>query len=139
MLLFSAMFMALGKSVVLMLLQYVTKTFGWSWAKAGVLMTIKKVASISLATVVLPAASQLISRIGMAPLIKDWWILRASAVIGAVGSLAMAMAPTVLLFIAAIVFTQFWRWHGRGAGRHCDGSGRPDARGAGNDSADHIL
>lgn len=43
----------------------------------------------------------------MAPLIKDWWILRVSAIIGVVGSLAMGLAPTVPLFISAMVFNEF--------------------------------
>jgi hypothetical protein len=34
-LLFSTVFSVLGRSVMLMLLQYVTKAFGWSWSKVS--------------------------------------------------------------------------------------------------------
>lgn len=34
-LLFSTLFFTLGKSVSMMMLQYVTKRFGWSWAKVS--------------------------------------------------------------------------------------------------------
>lgn len=45
-------------------------------------------------------------KIGMTPLIKDWWILRVSAVIGVLGSLAMGMADTIPLFISAMIFAE---------------------------------
>ncbi|ATY64237.1 MFS transporter [Cordyceps militaris] len=106
-LLFSTVFITLGKSVVMFLLQYVAKRFGWSWAKASLLIGIKYAVSIGLTAIVLPTLSQVLLKTGMAPHIKDWWIVRVSAMIGVLGALAMGMAPTVELFISALIFTEF--------------------------------
>lgn len=56
--------------------------------------------------VILPGVSELLVRSGMAPLSKDWWMMRASAVISAGGLLAMGLAPTMPLFVAAMVFSE---------------------------------
>lgn len=40
----------------------------------------------------------------MPAFIKDWWIVRVSAVISVLGALGMGLAPTASLFIAAMIF-----------------------------------
>ncbi|KAJ3484894.1 hypothetical protein NLG97_g6947 [Lecanicillium saksenae] len=105
-LLLSTVFFTVGKCVMMLMLQYVTKRFGWTWAKAGLIAAVKNVASLVLTVAILPAVSQLLLKSGMAPLFKDWWIARASALISAVGMLVTGMAPTIPLFIAALVFTE---------------------------------
>lgn len=72
--------------------------------QAGLLLSVKNTASISLTAVVLPIISQLLLKIGMPPTIKDWWIVRVSAVISVAAALAMGLAPTVALFVSAMVF-----------------------------------
>ncbi|KAJ3487537.1 hypothetical protein NLG97_g6395 [Lecanicillium saksenae] len=105
-LILSTLFFTLGKSVFMMLLQYVTKRFGWTWAEAGLLISVKNAASMGLTAVVLPGLSQVLLKIGMSPVIKDWWIVRMSAVINITGTLAMGLAPTIKLFIGAMIFNE---------------------------------
>ncbi len=44
---------------------------------------------------------------GMASLVKDWWLVRVSAVIGAVGALSMGLSPTAPVFVVTMTLAQF--------------------------------
>ncbi|CAK7275358.1 hypothetical protein SEPCBS119000_006651 [Sporothrix epigloea] len=104
-LLCSSLFTVVGQSVTAVLLQYATKRFGWAWSKAGLLITAKGLTTLVLTAVLLPLVSHLLlTKGGMVPLIKDWWIIRGSAVIGVLASLAMGLSPTSSLFVASLVF-----------------------------------
>ncbi|KAJ6789218.1 hypothetical protein PWT90_05828 [Aphanocladium album] len=61
---------------------------------------------MGLTAVVLPAVSELLRKVGMSPLLKDWWIVRISAVITIIGTLAMGLTPTIHLFVGAMIFSQ---------------------------------
>ncbi|XWW94538.1 hypothetical protein V2A60_002481 [Cordyceps javanica] len=104
MLIVSTIFITVGKSVFILLLQYVTTRFGCSFAEAGLLLSIKSMTSMVLTAFVLPAVSQLLLKLGKPPIVKDTWILRISAVICVVGLVAMGAAPTMELFIGAMIF-----------------------------------
>ncbi|EJP67264.1 MFS transporter [Beauveria bassiana ARSEF 2860] len=104
----STIFITVGKSVVIMLLQFCTASTAnlGICSQAGLLIGVKQATSLTLTALALPALSQFLLRIGMAPLVKDWWIVRVSAVISVVGSLAMGLAQTVQLFIGAMMFAE---------------------------------
>jgi len=75
--------------------------------QAGLLLTVKGVSSLVMTAVLLPTLSQLLlSKGGMVPLVKDWWIVRGSAVISALAFLVMGLAPTPPFFIAGLVFSE---------------------------------
>ncbi|TQV90795.1 MFS transporter [Cordyceps javanica] len=71
---------------------------------AGLLLSIKSMTSMVLTAFVLPAVSQLLLKLGKPPIVKDTWILRISAVICVVGLVAMGAAPTMELFLGAMIF-----------------------------------
>ena len=74
--------------------------------QAPLVTTIQGVAGLVLTALLLPAISQMLLKTGMPAFIKDWWIVRVSAVISILGTLGMGLAPTASLFIAAIIFGQ---------------------------------
>lgn len=55
----------------------------------------------------LPVVSQVMLNFGMPPIMKDWWIVRVSAIVSVPETLTIGIAPTIVLFIGAIVFAEF--------------------------------
>ncbi|CAK7275359.1 hypothetical protein SEPCBS119000_006652 [Sporothrix epigloea] len=104
-LLCSTLFTVVGQSAAGLVPQYVTKRFGWAWSESGLLDTVRELTTLVLTAILLPLVSYLLlTKGGMVPLIKDWWIVRGSAVIGVLAYLAMGLSPTSLLFVASMVF-----------------------------------
>ncbi|XWW96069.1 hypothetical protein V2A60_004039 [Cordyceps javanica] len=95
-------FTSLGAYETTFRLQYATKRFGWSWARAGLLSSVVAAANLSVLVLVLPGLSWLMLRRDMSALRKDLWLARASGCVQVLGSLLTALAPTGPAFVAAI-------------------------------------
>ncbi|KAL2817332.1 major facilitator superfamily domain-containing protein [Aspergillus granulosus] len=99
----SAAFFAgnVGQQALRLLLQYASKRFGWSLAKASILISLKGIINLALLLVILPTLSHLLSK-RLPPIPKDLLIARASAFLLVLGLTLMAFAPRPPLFILGI-------------------------------------
>ncbi|KHO01274.1 MFS transporter [Metarhizium album ARSEF 1941] len=88
------------------LLQYMTKRFDLAWSTATYISTVSNVTAAVVLLVVLPAGSWVLAnKCKEGPLKRDLILTRMSVVFIMAGSFLIAMAPTVWLFIAALVLT----------------------------------
>ncbi|KAI1869194.1 uncharacterized protein JN550_005824 [Neoarthrinium moseri] len=101
---FCYVFVALSKVVQLMLLQYTTKRYHWTWSKASFLLTIRSIVSLVVLIVVLPALTQLLTvRYKVGVIRRDVWITRVTGLAGVLGSLLIAFASTPDILILGLV------------------------------------
>ncbi|KAI7759565.1 hypothetical protein LZL87_013510 [Fusarium oxysporum] len=88
------------------LLQYMTKRFNWSWSTATYISTVSSITAAAVLLVFLPAGSWVLAnKSGLGPLERDLLLTRISLVFIIGGSFLTAFAPTVWLFIGALVAT----------------------------------
>ncbi|KAL4882183.1 major facilitator superfamily domain-containing protein [Aspergillus karnatakaensis] len=90
-----------GSQALLLMIQYVSKRFGWSMAEAGILISLKGIITLVLLLVILPLTSTYLSR-RMSPPSRDLLITRFSAVLLVLGCMTMALAPTAGFFIVGL-------------------------------------
>ncbi|KAI9826783.1 MAG: hypothetical protein M1819_007254 [Sarea resinae] len=89
-----------GKQAVELLLQYVSKRYDWSLAKAAFLLSIRASVELVLLVAVLPIfGSFLLTRHGMAADVKDLLTIRVSNFFAIVGCVVIALAPAPGLMI----------------------------------------
>ncbi|KAF4511925.1 hypothetical protein G6O67_001122 [Ophiocordyceps sinensis] len=103
-LLFSLVFTTLGRYISVILAQYTTKRFHWSWSEAALLSSISASVNLLLVAVVLPLVSRLLlSRLGLSPLVKDLCLVKAGLSALIIGALGIGLAPNSSLLIASIM------------------------------------
>ncbi|KAL3453118.1 major facilitator superfamily domain-containing protein [Aspergillus insuetus] len=101
----SATFFAasVGDQALRLALQYASKRFGWSMAKASILLSLKGIINFVLLLLILPVISHLLtSYLRLAPIPKDLLIARTSAALLVIGFILMALAPEPILFSIGI-------------------------------------
>lgn len=82
------------------LLQYVSRRYGWQISQAGFLLSYRAVVNLILLIVILPGISFLLLKYRYCDAqAKDLWLLRASTVFMALGTLATGLAPQAPLMI----------------------------------------
>ncbi|KAJ3494687.1 hypothetical protein NLG97_g3923 [Lecanicillium saksenae] len=101
-LLIGVMFTTLGAYEVTFRLQYATKRFGWTWAKANLLSSVVAISNLTVLSIVLPAASYLMLKYKFSTLKKDLWLARGSGCIQVIGSFLTALAPSGPTFVASV-------------------------------------
>ncbi|KJK81302.1 hypothetical protein H634G_03321 [Metarhizium anisopliae BRIP 53293] len=88
------------------LLQYMTRRFNWEWSTATYISTVSNITAAVVLLVILPAGSWVLAnkrRVG--PLNRDLILARISLIFVIAGSFLTAVAPTVWLFITALIVT----------------------------------
>ncbi|KAL4952822.1 major facilitator superfamily domain-containing protein [Aspergillus filifer] len=82
------------------MLQYVSKRFEWSMAKASILKSLKGSINLALLLLILPSLSRLLStKYSLPPLSRDLLITRLSAIFLSLGFILMGLAPHIIPFI----------------------------------------
>ncbi|KAK5998271.1 Putative NADP-dependent oxidoreductase YfmJ [Cladobotryum mycophilum] len=103
-LLLSILFTTLGKMAQLLMMQYASTKYGWSWSQAGLLLSIQAFTSLLLLILILPSLSHLlVTKLHISPLVKDLWFARAIILAMVLGAFGMALASTSLPFMASVV------------------------------------
>lgn len=103
-LLLSIVFVVLGKFVQILLLQYATKRYGWSWDDAAILLSIRSICTLLLLVVILPGAGSIcINTFKMPPVAKDLWIARVSGIIQILGTLLVACSVDGYMLMGSLV------------------------------------
>ncbi|KAH8682567.1 major facilitator superfamily domain-containing protein [Xylariales sp. PMI_506] len=101
-LLVSLIFTTFGNYASILLLQYTTKRFGWTWAQAGLLSSVTAFVNLVLLAVVLPVVSQLlITR--FSPVVKDALLARAGMVVLLTGTFGIGFSNTSPLLITSLM------------------------------------
>ncbi|KAI4592928.1 hypothetical protein KJ359_010180 [Pestalotiopsis sp. 9143b] len=101
---FCYVFVAVSKIVQVMLLQYATKRYEWSWSKASILLTVRSVASLVVLVLILPALTQLLTtRFKVSVIRRDAWIARLTGLAGVIGALLIALAATSEILILGLI------------------------------------
>ncbi|KAF3024910.1 hypothetical protein E8E14_012854 [Neopestalotiopsis sp. 37M] len=101
---FCYVFVAVSKVVQVMLLQYATKRYNWSWSKASFLLTTRSIVSLVVLILILPAMTQLLTkRFKVSVIQRDVWIARVTGLAGVVGALLIALASTPEILILGLV------------------------------------
>lgn len=105
-LLLSIVFVILGKFVQILLLQYATGRYGWSWDEAAILLSIRSISNLVLLVAILPAISWVcLNTLQMPGVAKDLWIARVSGVIQIAGALMVACSVNgSMLMVSLVVF-----------------------------------
>lgn len=94
----------LGRTTVLLLLQYAAKRYRIPYSEAALLDSVVALASLVLLLVILPGASQvLLVRMGLSPREKDLRLAQASAVVAAAGVMVMGLAGTRAVLVVGVV------------------------------------
>ncbi|KAJ3498639.1 hypothetical protein NLG97_g956 [Lecanicillium saksenae] len=101
MLLVTLLFSDLGGYANILFNQYIAKRFDWSWSQANLLASIKTFTRLALMVAIMPLVSQLLNRVGMAPIIKDAQISRYAMLLASISSLGIGLAST---FYAMVPF-----------------------------------
>ncbi|OAA69112.1 Major facilitator superfamily transporter [Cordyceps fumosorosea ARSEF 2679] len=83
--------------------QYATHRYGWSWAKAGLMVSVTSTTTLIVMVLLVPLASRKLLKTRSA-MGKDLVIARAGILSLALGSLFVGLARTSGQFIAALVF-----------------------------------
>ena len=115
---FCYVFVAVSKVVQVMLLQYATKRYNWSWSKvcqfsyipvhthadlnaqASFLLTTRSIVSLVVLILILPAMTQLLTkRFKVSVIQRDVWIARVTGLAGVLGALLIALASTPEILI----------------------------------------
>ncbi|KJZ71934.1 hypothetical protein HIM_08690 [Hirsutella minnesotensis 3608] len=103
-LLFSLVFTTLGRYVSIILLQYTTKRFRWSWSEAGLLSSISATVNLSLTAAILPALSQVLMRkIRLSALAKDLVLVRTGITALILGALGIGLARSSITLVIGVV------------------------------------
>ncbi|MCJ1310721.1 hypothetical protein MMC25_004387 [Agyrium rufum] len=88
------------------LLQFASKKFHWSLARAGLLLSFNSLSRTILLLVLLPIISTwMLKSLKMSVEVKDLWILRVSSIIELVGLTCIGFAPAPPLLLAGLCFT----------------------------------
>ncbi|KAH8717847.1 Efflux pump ustT [Beauveria bassiana] len=97
----------LGRSAPDILLQYVTKRYGWTWADSSLLLSIHWLITLFLLTAVLPAVTQfLVQARGMPSQTTDLLLARFSIVASSIGAFVIGASSKVpLMTIGLGLFT----------------------------------
>ncbi|KXJ91608.1 major facilitator superfamily domain-containing protein [Microdochium bolleyi] len=105
-LMLSLVFVVLSKVVRLLLLQFTTKKFNWSWSQGAFLLSIRSGSNLANSLFLLPAISSLLTNtFSLAPIHKDVLIARGTGVCGILGALLIALAPDpATLSVGLVVF-----------------------------------
>ncbi|TDZ21047.1 Efflux pump ustT [Colletotrichum orbiculare MAFF 240422] len=100
-LLFTFLLTTLGRFAQEILLQYVTKRYGWSWSQASLLLSVRAFFNLVLLTVLIPSGSYLlIHKWSKSPQFTNLSLARASALLLTVGAFVIGLSDTS----AAMVF-----------------------------------
>ncbi|KAF5015120.1 hypothetical protein F66182_13653, partial [Fusarium sp. NRRL 66182] len=97
----------LARDTIDFLVQYVSKRFDWSLAKANYLISVKALVSMALYLLLLPLLSRALARkYSMAPPVIDLWLARGSSLFGVLGPILLGLAsePSVLV-LSLVLFT----------------------------------
>jgi hypothetical protein len=95
----------LGRYAQEILLQYVTKRYGWTWSQASLLLSIRAFASLLLLLLILPTASRLLAspKVGrLSARTKDLWLARGSAALLTLGAFTIGLAPKTWLMACGV-------------------------------------
>ncbi|KAM3451459.1 hypothetical protein MY3296_005275 [Beauveria thailandica] len=93
----------LGRSAPDILLQYVTKRYGWTWADSSLLLSIHWLITLILLTAVLPAVTQfLLQARGMPSQTTDLLLARVSVVASSVGAFVIGASANVPLMTVGL-------------------------------------
>ncbi|KAE8380390.1 major facilitator superfamily domain-containing protein [Aspergillus bertholletiae] len=97
----------LARETIDLLVQYVSKRFEWSLAKANYLISVKALVSMALYLLLLPLLSRALAKqCSMSPPRVDLWIARGSSLFGVVGPILLGVASgPVLLIVSLVLFT----------------------------------
>jgi hypothetical protein len=90
-----------GKQTLRLMIQYVSKRFSWSIARASLLTTLKGIITLVALLLFLPRLSVFLSR-HMSPLTKVFRISQGSAWLLALGTTLMAVASNPAIFIPGV-------------------------------------
>ncbi|OAA38902.1 Major facilitator superfamily domain, general substrate transporter [Metarhizium rileyi] len=89
---------SLGRLAQEILLQYITKRYGWSWSEAGLLLSVQAFLTLMLLTVILPLASQTLARkTTLATQSRSFWLARVSVLMSALGAFTIGLSERVTL------------------------------------------
>ncbi|ETS73557.1 hypothetical protein PFICI_14503 [Pestalotiopsis fici W106-1] len=100
---FCYVLVAVSKVVQIMLLQYATKRYNWSWSKASFLLTIRSAVSLVVLILILPALTQLLTtRFKVSVIRRDVWVARLTGLAGVLGALLIALASTPEILISGL-------------------------------------
>ncbi|KAI9829497.1 MAG: hypothetical protein M1819_006317 [Sarea resinae] len=103
--LFTFLVAVFEKQSILLLLQYVSKRFGWSIARASILISVQGVVKLALLLIILPLLSiLLVDRLGMRSAKKDLRLSQGSAFLLMVGSLIIGIAAAIPSLVSGLVF-----------------------------------
>ncbi|EEA19150.1 hypothetical protein TMatcc_010305 [Talaromyces marneffei ATCC 18224] len=98
----------LARDTIDFLVQYASKQFEWSLAKANYLISVKALVSMALYVLILPLLSKaLVKKYSMSPPIIDLWIARGSSLFGVVGPILLGMASGPVVLVIALVLFAF--------------------------------
>ena len=98
----------LGRTTVLLLLQYAAKRYHMAYSEAALLDSVVALTSLVLLLVILPGTSQvLLEKVGLSPREKDLRLAQASAVVAAVGVMVMGLAGTRAVLVVGVVIMAF--------------------------------
>ncbi|EED21045.1 conserved hypothetical protein [Talaromyces stipitatus ATCC 10500] len=95
-----------ARDTIDLLVQYVSKRFEWSLAKANYLILAKALVSMTLYLLLLPLLSRVLEEMLHSPPIIDLWVARGSSLFGVLGPILLGVASgPVLLVVSLVLFT----------------------------------
>lgn len=98
----------IGASSLAILLQSVSRRYGWTIAQAGVLLSIRSAVNIVLFILVMPAVTWILtSRIHLSPRSTDVWLVKVGTVFVPLGFLMMAISPGIGLTVVGLIINTF--------------------------------
>ncbi|KAL5614413.1 hypothetical protein BROUX41_004518 [Berkeleyomyces rouxiae] len=103
--LISTVLVTFGDSQVV-LLQFVTNKFEWSWGKAGLLVSVQSACSLALLLLILPTATNLLLGI-VGPRTKDLILARVSMVFKIIGICVVARASQSVFLFGGVALSAF--------------------------------
>jgi hypothetical protein len=97
-LVFTFLISKVGRQSINILLQYVSKRYGWSLSKAGLLLSLRAGVNIVLYTIILPSiTTYILSRTSAAS--RDLWIAKTSIILMILGTFVLFSSTTPALMI----------------------------------------
>ncbi|KAF5130009.1 Efflux pump ustT [Metarhizium anisopliae] len=94
---------SLGRLAQEIILQYITKRYGWSWSEAGLVLSLHAFFTLTLLTVILPVASQTLARkTTLATQSRTLWLARISVSMSTLGAFTMGLSETVGLMAVGL-------------------------------------
>ncbi|KAB8238573.1 major facilitator superfamily domain-containing protein [Aspergillus alliaceus] len=94
----------IAKDTLDFLVQYVSKRFNWSLAKANYLISFRALTNLLLFLFVLPTITKILStQHSMSPPKIDLWISRISSLFGILGPVLLGLAPTPALMVLSLI------------------------------------